>query len=125
MTAGDPPSNGMQSITIQQQALCNQHGVEWCEAQSELKLGIALATLDGRMPVNGLRHPPEGDTTGWYLWAGEQWSDDPDFFQPLCVAHLEQYCPLALKYLGLPPGWRFLTDGTHEDVWYDAALLEI
>jgi hypothetical protein len=28
-----------------------------------------------------------------------------------------------LKFLGLPPGWRFLTDGLYVDVWYDAALL--
>jgi hypothetical protein len=60
---------------------------------------------------------------GWYLWAGAGWSDDPDFFQPLCVEHLVDRCPLAVPFLGLPPGWRFLTDGTYLDVWFDAGLV--
>ena len=65
-----------------------------------------------------------GDTTGWYLWAGR---DDvplePDAFVPLHVEHLAAWRPEILRFLGLPPGWRFLTDGSYVDVWYDAALL--
>jgi hypothetical protein len=78
---------------------------------------------DKIVPVNGLRHPPKGDTTGWYLWGGADITDDPDFFKPLHVEHLSDWCPEALKYLGLPPGWRFLIAGDYEDVWYDASLL--
>jgi hypothetical protein len=49
------------------------------------------------------------DTSGWYIWAGEGGpSDDPDFFVPLHVEHLAEWCPHITKYLGLPPGWRFL-----------------
>ena len=76
-------------------------------------------------PINGLRHPPEGDTTGWYIWAGENLSADADFFVPLCVVHLDEWCPEAIPYLGLPPGWRFLIADGHEDVWFDPSLLDI
>jgi hypothetical protein len=51
-------------------------------------------------------------------------SDATDFYQPLCVEHLADRCPLALGFLGLPAGWRFLTDDGHVDVWYDPELLE-
>jgi hypothetical protein len=30
-----------------------------------------------------------------------------------------------MKYLALPPGWRFLIATNHEDVWFDAALLDV
>jgi hypothetical protein len=35
------------------------------------------------VPVNGLRHPPKADATGWYIWAGAgDSSSEPDFFVP-------------------------------------------
>ena len=46
---------------------------------SHLKVGITLNVKEGKIPVNGLRCPLKGDTAGWYIWAGEEWSDDPDF----------------------------------------------
>jgi len=75
------------------------------------------------MPINGLRHFHEGNTTGWYIWAGE-FSDAPDFFKPMHLFHLQEYYPELLKYLGLPPGNRFLIDNKgYEDVWFDEGLL--
>ena len=50
---------------------------------------------------------------------------DSDFFKPLHVEHLADWCPEIRKYLGLPPGWRFLIAGDHEDVWYDESLLDV
>ena len=90
-----------------------------------MKAGVAENVRTGAVPVNGLRHPLEGDTTGWYIWAGEELSSDPDFFLPLHVEHLEEWRPEILKYLALPPGWRFLVDSDYEDVWYDPSLLDV
>jgi len=87
------------------------------------KVGISLNVRQGLMPLNGLRHPPEGDTCGWYIYAGEELPDRPDFFVPLHVEHLAEWSPQVIKYLGLPPGWRFLLATGYEDVWYDPALL--
>lgn len=59
-------------------------------------------------------------------WAGEGGpSSDPDYFVALHVEHLLEWRLKGMKYLGLPPGWRFLTDGTHDEVWEDASLLDI
>jgi hypothetical protein len=78
------------------------------ECPSHLKVGIARNVREGLQPLNGLRINPSSDTTGWYFWAGQEKSDDPDFFLPLHVEHLKTWCPEVLPYLSLPPGWRFL-----------------
>ena len=88
------------------------------------KLGVALNVRDGLWPVNGLRHPPAADTCGWYVWAGEELRADDDFFKPVHLEHVEEWCPAALLFLGLPPGWRFLIAPGQQDVWFDPALLE-
>src|SRR6478752_8898300 len=87
------------------------------------KVGIALQTM-GQLPIHGVRLTPTETTCGWYIYAGPDRSDDPDFYQPLCIEHLEEYCSPALPFLCLPPGWRFLTDGRgYTDVWFDESVL--
>lgn len=86
------------------------------------KVGIAMSTL-GKAPINGMRVLPVGETSGWYLYCGETLSDAADYFVPIHVAHLERYLPSAIKFLGLPPGYRFLSSGDFLDVWQDEALL--
>jgi hypothetical protein len=109
-------------VTEEQQAICKLYGVAPFEAPRGLKVGLALGT--NRDPIHGLRHPPEGDTTGWYIWRGE-WSDTEDFFAPLHASHLEARLPEVVPYLALPPGWRFLLAPGHADVWQDPELLNI
>jgi hypothetical protein len=88
-----------------------------------MKVGISLNVGTGLQPVNGLRHSPVGDTSGWYIWAGEAYSSDADFFMPLHVSHLPARCQIVMPYLALPPGWRFLLADDYEDVWADPTLL--
>jgi hypothetical protein len=109
----------------QQRDTCDRYGVEFVPAPRRLKVGIARNVREGILPINGLRHPPAGETAGWYIWAGEEMSDDPNFFEPLHVEHLVEWCPHALRFLGLPPGWRFLVAGDYEDVWEDSSLLDV
>ncbi|MFP3616384.1 hypothetical protein SB778_40810, partial [Paraburkholderia sp. SIMBA_050] len=77
----------------------------------------------GARPLNGMRIIADRGTTGWFIWAGETFSHDPDFFVPLHAKHLKQWAPLVLPYLALPAGWRFLITEEYEDVWEDVALL--
>lgn len=106
----------------EQEELCRRFGAKPDYCDDNEKIGIALQTLSSR-PLHGLRTLRENGTAGWYLWAGD-FSQDADFFQPLHVAHLGEYCPMAMPYLALPPGWRFLVAEGYEDVWYDADLLK-
>lgn len=108
-----------------QKEVCRKYDADFLPSPSDLKIGIATNVRDGIVPINGFRHPPQGDTTGWYIYAGEELSDDPDFFKPLHVEHLDDWCPQLKKYLGLSPGWRFLIAGDYEDVWFDESLLEV
>jgi len=88
------------------------------------RAAVALSTI-GTTPINGLRHPVSGDATGWFIWCGERLSDAPDFFQVLCIDHLMEKLPAVSEFLALPPGYRFLTNGIYQDVWFDGGLLQV
>jgi hypothetical protein len=113
------------SIDIQQQKICEKYGSIFVAASIELKLGVGRDFDRFEFPLNGLRHPPQGGTTGWYIWSGEEMSREADYFQPLHAGHLVHLCPEILKFLALAPGWRFLLAPNYEDVWYDKSLLNI
>lgn len=87
-------------------------------------VGLALSTL-GKSPINGLRHNAVGDTSGWYIWCGEEFSSSPDFFSPLHAKHLNDRIPEITELLGLAPGYRFLKAGEYLDIWFDEALLDV
>ncbi|BEU64308.1 immunity protein Imm33 domain-containing protein [Ralstonia pseudosolanacearum] len=108
----------------QQRAVCLQVGAPNVGCNLHQKVGISRNVKEGLRPLNGLRIQPEGDTTGWYIWAGEEFSEASDFFVPLHVVHLADWAPLVIPYLGLPPGWRFLLTEHYEDVWEDRELLK-
>jgi len=108
-----------------QRETCKRFGAEFCPAAETDKLGIAQGSPVGQLPLNGLRHRPTQGTSGWYVWTGTELSDSPDFFSPLHVAHIDEWCPQIKKYLGLPPGWRFLISKDYEDVWFDPSLLAV
>ncbi|WP_286856718.1 MULTISPECIES: immunity protein Imm33 domain-containing protein [Sphingobacterium] len=107
----------------EQQEICIKYNQEFFETDLNLKIGISENFGSGEMPLNGLRHFPEGDTSGWYIWAGE-YSEAADFFKPIHISHLFETFPEIVKYLGLPPGCRFLADNKgYEDIWFDQGLL--
>lgn len=106
-----------------QKKVCKKYEANFLSSPRDLKVGIATNVRDEIVPINGFRHLPEGDTTGWYIYAGENLSDCPDFFKPLHVEHLDDWCPQVKKCLGLSPGWRFLIAGDYEDVWFDESLI--
>jgi hypothetical protein len=106
----------------QQRAVCEQYGTEFRPPAAGSRVGLATQSL-GLQPLNGMRIEPEGGVCGWYLWAGGEPSTADGFYQPICLEHLPDYCPAAIPFLALPPGWRFLTDGNYSDVWCDSALI--
>jgi hypothetical protein len=113
-----------QAALDEQRAVCEQHGVLLVPAPADAMCGFATSTA-GKLPMNGLRHPPENGTCGWYLWFGEDFSQEAGFFDARCVRHIEDEYPLCTKYLGLPPGYRFLIADGYVDTWFDDKLLEI
>jgi hypothetical protein len=111
---------------LEQKACCAKFNVEWIEADFDLIIGISDNVFSDVIPINGLRHPIEKGTTGWYVWSGEKFNYEDNFFKPYCVKHLIDKKPEILKYLGLPPGYRFLIDNkNYEDIWEDINLLKL
>jgi hypothetical protein len=119
-------SDDLSSLHESQVAVAGRFGAKPSALRWDDTVGVARNLRDpDSWPVNGLRHPPEGGTTGRYLWSGDELSDDPDYFVPLHARHLIEWRPDVLPYLLLPPGWRFLIAPGYEDVWEDPALLEV
>jgi hypothetical protein len=114
----------MNDMEMEQREICKKNGSEYVPSEPFKKLGIAMKTME-KMPINALRHPAESDTCGWYIWAGETFSEDPDFFQPLHVMHISEKCPEIIPYFGLAPGWRVLLSAESVDVWFDKDLLNV
>ena len=110
----------------EQKDICDKYQVAWADVDINLFLGLADNVMTSEIPINGLRHPAQGTTCGWYIWTGMELSDRADFFKPVCVKHLVDIRPEVIKFLGLPPGYRFLTDDKgHIDIWEDKKLLDV
>lgn len=105
--------------------ICDKYDCEYSPLEKDSIIGISKSVTEGVVPIHGLRHPIEGNISGWYIWAGD-YSEDPDFFEPIHTHHLNENCPQIIQYLGLPPGYRFLiSDNGYEDVWEDKTLLDV
>jgi hypothetical protein len=89
-------------------------------------IGASRSLIEGdwEWPVHGLRHPPEGQTSGWYVWTGD-FSAAADFFQPWHTRHLIDRVRQLAPLLGLPPGSRLLFAPDHIDTWDDRTLLDV
>jgi hypothetical protein len=108
-------------LTSAQQAVCTRFAAIPEPPEMSSKVGIALQTR-GQLPLNAVRRQAEHGTSGWYLWWGDTWTDDTEFYQPLHVEHLTVRCPEILPYLALRAGWRVQIAPDHEDVWFDAEI---
>lgn len=117
-----PP--GSLAAVAAQAEVCARFGVEPQHPDPLTKVEVATNISGSVVPLNGLRHPDAGDTSGWYLWRGESLNAEPGFFAPLHVEHVGDRSPEAVPYLALPPGWRFLIADGYEDVWFDPALID-
>jgi hypothetical protein len=106
----------MSDFAVQHET-CHRFGAAFLAYDQMEKVGIALATLSD-FPLNALRIKPVSGVSGWYIWGGE-YSAAADFFAPLHIAHIEDYCGTIVPYLGLAPGWRVQLAPGHEDVWFD------
>lgn len=107
-----------------QSAVTARFGVTPSAPGPDLKVGIAKNVGSGAQPLNALRHTADGGTSGWFIWAGEELSSEPDAFEPLHIAHLPDRCPEMLPYLALPPGWRVLIAPGIDDAWFDEDLVD-
>ena len=110
---------------IERRTVCERIKVKPEKPHPNSVVGLAIETI-GQGVISGLRHPITYNSNGWYIWCGE-YSNDKDFFSPVCIEHINDYLESRiLEYLDLPPGYRFLIDEhEYEDIWFDEKLLKI
>ena len=112
-------------IASQQKEICKKYNAEFMICDEGLMVGVGKSLNSGMMPLNGLRHNPEGQGTGWFIWAGGEIPSGEKFFEPVHAKHVKEDYPNIFKFLSLAPGWRFqIDDKGYEDVWFDEKLLE-
>jgi hypothetical protein len=111
------------ALTDLQKSVCRKFDANFLQCDEHQKIGISRDFDPRRAPINGMRHLPEGDTNGWYIWSGQEFPHSPDFFVPVQAKQLHDDHPEIAEYLGLAPGWRFLIAPGYEDVWFDPNLL--
>src|SRR5258708_38262483 len=99
---GGTSSFSSKEIDELQKAFCSTQNINCVASPANSKLGVAISTK-GRVPINGLRHPIVGDTSGWYIWFGEEFSEAPDFFVPLHAYHVDEEHPELISLLALRP----------------------
>ncbi len=59
-------------VDREQARIAASYGSQFVLSDPRDKVGVAANVRhDGLWPINGLRHQPEGDIRGWYIWAGE------------------------------------------------------
>lgn len=80
-------------IPNDQMLICKKYKAPFLYTPMAFKLGIALNVKNQVFPINGLCHPIKGDMSGWYIWAGEEFSKNLDIFVPLHMEHLLDWCP--------------------------------
>ena len=99
-----------QDIISLQKEICEKYNAEFMPADLDLFVAIADNVNGDSFPIHGLRLRSSGHSSGWYIWAGDDFLEDPDFFKPVHGKHLIDRCPQAVKFLALPPGYRFVVD---------------
>lgn len=105
-----------------QKEICEKYNSKWKPINEKSRIGISENLNFEKL--NGLRHKTEKGKVCWYIWSGE-YSENDDFFKPICAEHLMQRNPKIIKYLALEDGFRFLiTENGYEDVWFDENLLK-
>ena len=117
------PEYNLWNIHIdKQKEICETYSSKWAPINNKMFVGVS-DNLNAD-PIHGLRHPSDGGT-GWFIWTGE-YSQEDDFFKPMCAEHLLQIRPKIIKYLALDVGFRFLADNNgYEDIWHDETLKQI
>ncbi len=97
--------NRGQAVDQDQVEVCRR-SMSFSAADPFSKVGISEGTLQGEQPLNGLRHPPENGTCGWYIWSGPEFFLDDDEFFKRCTCLI--YHSVAWPSY---PIWGFLLGG--------------
>ena len=91
-------------VTKRQRAACIRAGSEPAFLEADDRIAIGRDFDPTRFPINGLRHPRLGNMCGWYIWSGEEFSQDMDYFDVVCYEHLVAEGWPWVEYLALPAG---------------------
>lgn len=101
----------------EQVTLCKEHNVIPVFPLIGQKVPMSKDIYVGS-EVNGVRYNDEGHMTGWYL-TSNSYNGDISTLSVDHLYHLIKTRPEIVKFLALPPGYRFFHDSLGAEVWKD------
>ncbi len=108
-----------ENFISRQRELCQKYGVVPLVSKHNQLVVVSDGVFEGAS-VEGVRYPSPKHMSGWWLATGK-YTGDPDTLRTEHVFHLFEKRPDLVKFLALPYGFRFRTNGA-EEVWFDEGI---
>jgi hypothetical protein len=100
-----------------QNAVCRKYNVAFSPPQADRKVAISEGVY-GTDFLEGVRYPSPEHMSGWWLTT-DRYNGDIKTLKVVHLYHVTSARPEIAKYLALPAGWYFRSDG---DVWFDSKI---
>ena len=65
----------MNNFEDEQVRLCQKYQADYLALDLDSRIGVSMNLFSGELPINGLRHRPEGDTNGWRFLMTNEYED--------------------------------------------------
>lgn len=105
----------------EQHAVCARYEAAFEPPLGDRMVVVSAGVLEGD-PVQGVRYPSPGHMSGWWI-STDRYDGDVKSLRTVHLYHLTAARPELARYLALPDGFRFSTEGAAEDVWFDPEAL--
>ncbi len=107
---------GMLALTYwrDQHDFCARVGAQFVPPRADKKAAISLGVYEGDS-VEAVRYPSPEHMSGWWLTT-DRYNGDIKSLRVVHLYHVTAARPELARYLALPNGWRFTSDG---QAWFD------
>jgi hypothetical protein len=103
-----------------QHEVCSSVGAVFTPPKPDQLVAVARSVFEGH-PVKGVRYPSPEHMSGWWLVTNQS-DGNAKSLQTEHLHHLTSRRPDLARYLALPFGFRFDSNG--EDSWFDSDVVD-
>ena len=114
------------NIINEQKEFCDSKNTNFEKTKEIQFVVVSDDVLSGAL-VEGVRYKPQENMSGWWL-TSKDYSGNIEDLKLEHVEHIYEKRKDLVKFLGLPPGYRFfqekyVSNSSPEDVWFDEDIL--
>lgn len=110
-------------LWAEQSAVCNSKSAILQPCRFGHTIAVSPGVLQSTGRLEGMRYPPSGSASGWWIFTPEYDGQLDDFssMQLTHTFHVLRYRRDIGRYLGLPPGFAFDTD-SQDHIWFESEV---